>query len=415
MVLQKKERTWVMMNLEGQRKVVEAPKHVIMQRTGVSGRDLRILDPLLSYPSTIAGRGRAIIVNLEHIKAIITAQDLLFVNSTDPSAFSFLDDLHSQILCHHRATTQPQPPNESETKQDGMKILPFECLALEACLEAACGALENEAKILEQETYPALDKLTSQISTSNLECIRLVKSRLVALAARVRRVRDELEHLLDDNEHLAELYLTDKLVQQQLENSTASFMNDMENEVLQPDISDRIPPEVSLERGVDSASDHEDHENSADYSKDQMFGASNGVGSEMHEAQASTTYGAVTRHSFDVEELEMLLGAYFVQIGGTSNKLSRLREYVDDTEDYINITLDDKQNRLLQMGVKLGTANILLNAFICVTGLFSMNIHIDLYDTGMPQFLGTIFGCTVACIFLYVVAIIWYKCKRLLE
>jgi hypothetical protein len=28
--------------------------------------------------------------------------------------------------------------------QDGMKVLPFEFVALEACLEAACSCLENE-------------------------------------------------------------------------------------------------------------------------------------------------------------------------------------------------------------------------------------------------------------------------------
>ncbi|MED6175014.1 hypothetical protein PIB30_074531 [Stylosanthes scabra] len=52
--------------------------------------------------------------------------------------------------------------------EDGMKILPFEFVALEACLEAACSVLENEAKTLEHEAYPALDKLTSKISTLTL-------------------------------------------------------------------------------------------------------------------------------------------------------------------------------------------------------------------------------------------------------
>ncbi|KVH87749.1 Gelsolin domain-containing protein [Cynara cardunculus var. scolymus] len=42
----------------------------------------------------------------------------------------------------------------------------------------------------------------------------------------------------------------------------------------------------------------------------------------------------------DVEELEMLLEAYFMQIDGTLNKLTSLREYIDDTEDYINIQLE---------------------------------------------------------------------------
>lgn len=68
----------------------------------------------------------------------------------------------------------------------------------------------------------------------------------------------------------------------------------------------------------------------------------------------------------------------------------------------------EKQNRLLQVGVKLCTASVLLNALICVTGVFAMNIHIKLFDTGMPQFLGTIFGGIAACIFLYLVTGFWY-------
>lgn len=33
-------------------------------------------------------------------------------------------------------------------KQDGLKVLPFEFIALEACLEAACSCLENEVRTL---------------------------------------------------------------------------------------------------------------------------------------------------------------------------------------------------------------------------------------------------------------------------
>lgn len=93
----------------------------------------------------------------------------------------------------------------------------------------------------------------------------------------------------------------------------------------------------------------------------------------------------------------------------------KLREYVDDTEDYINIMLDDKQNHLLQMGVMLTTATVVLNAFIVVAGVFGMNIHIDLFTTGMPQFLWTVGGSAMGTVFLYVIAIAWMKHKRLLE
>ncbi|CAK9168261.1 unnamed protein product [Ilex paraguariensis] len=45
---------------------------------------------------------------------------------------------------------------------DGLNLLPFEFVALEACLEAACSSLHNELRTLEQEAHPALDKLTSK-------------------------------------------------------------------------------------------------------------------------------------------------------------------------------------------------------------------------------------------------------------
>ncbi|CAK8544480.1 unnamed protein product [Lathyrus sativus] len=114
----------------------------------------------------------------------------------------------------------------------------------------------------------------------------------------------------------------------------------------------------------------------------------------------------------------MLLEAYFVQIDGTLNKLSTLTEYVDDTEDYINIMLDDKQNHLLQMGVMLTMATLVVSAFVVVAGVFGMNIHIELFDSdkyGTREFMWTVGGGTAGTIFLYVVAIAWCKYKRLLE
>jgi magnesium transporter len=41
---------------------------------------------------------------------------------------------------------------------------------------------------LEIEAYPLLDELTSKISTLNLERVRRLKSRLVALTRRVQKV-----------------------------------------------------------------------------------------------------------------------------------------------------------------------------------------------------------------------------------
>lgn len=58
-------KTWMLLDDKGETMMLEVDKYAIMHRVGIHARDLRILDPLLSYPSTILGRERAIVLNLE--------------------------------------------------------------------------------------------------------------------------------------------------------------------------------------------------------------------------------------------------------------------------------------------------------------------------------------------------------------
>ncbi|KAI3912361.1 hypothetical protein MKX01_038423 [Papaver californicum] len=388
-----------------------------MRRTGLPARDLRILDPVLSHPSSILGREKSIVVNLDHIKAIITATEVFVLNFNDPVVYPFVHDLEQKVvsdthqtLNNNNLVTEEEPQNEIEElglrqfrdlfhssaddkdavkglldvrKMGGPVVLPFEFKVLEVCLEFACKSLETETSTLEQEAYPAVDELTSKISNLNLQGARQIKSRLVALLGRVQKVRDELENLLDDDMDMAEMYLTDKLVHLGSEEAASKDDKEINND--------------------ECESDNESDDD---------------VDSQSNKSSMLTGY-----FKPNVEELEMLLEAYFAQIEGTLNKLSTMREYIDDTEDYINIMLDDKQNQLLQMGVLLSTANLLLNAGIVVVGLYGMNIHIELFDylTGenetnysSTKFLQTVCGTFVGCIVLYIIAIFCGKEKGLL-
>lgn len=63
---------------------------------------------------------------------------------------------------------------------------------------------------LEAAAYPALDGLTTSVSTANLERVRRVKGRLVRLTTRVETFRELLEKLLDDDKDMHAMNLTAK-------------------------------------------------------------------------------------------------------------------------------------------------------------------------------------------------------------
>ncbi|KAA8550797.1 hypothetical protein F0562_002481 [Nyssa sinensis] len=270
-------RSWMLLDYSGQGTILDLDKYAIMSRVPINARDLRILDPLLSYPSTILGRERAIILNLEHIKAIITTEEVLLRDPLDDNVIPIVEELQRRLppvdaCCQGQGEDEEHPRAPKDVENE----FPFEFRALEVALEAICSFLDARTRELETDTYPALDELTSKISSRNLDRVRKLKSAMTRLTNRVQKVRDELEQLLDDDDDMADLYLSRKL---------------------------------------------------------------NWIFFTYQWASAATVHG-----EDDVEELEMLLEAYFMQIEGTLNKLTTLRDYIDNTEDYINIQLDNHRN-----------------------------------------------------------------------
>ncbi|THG16465.1 hypothetical protein TEA_010232 [Camellia sinensis var. sinensis] len=349
-------RTWFVVSKLGNSRIEELGKQAIMLRSGVQAHDLRVVESELLNPSAILRRERAIVVNLEHIKAIITANEVLVPNPKDPFMGSFVCDLEFKLsdfgatMVSNKAMEQSPsntPPDASDrspkspaewSNRGNSKPLPFEFRAFEICLESVCRSLESETSTLEEEAYPALDELSAKTSTHNLKHVRVIKGRLVALSGRVQKVRDEFEHLLDDDLDMSQMYLTDKLASLQSEGLEVELENDAN----------------AFKSGNDSDEDMSSKKSSID----------------------------VSDLKPNVEELEMLLGAYFVQIEGILNKLSTLREYIHNTEDYINIVLDDKQNQLLRMGIIITTGALMFNLGVVAAGFLSINIHIPLFDSG---------------------------------
>ncbi|KAF5738585.1 magnesium transporter CorA-like family protein [Tripterygium wilfordii] len=325
----KKKTSWMILDNTGNEITKEWDKQYIMQHVLIHARDLRILDPLLSYPSTILGRDGAIILNLEHIKAIITAEEVLLRDPLDENVVLVVQELRRRLppVNANSKTEYLGGQNDVEVCEEDES--PFEFRALEVALEAICSFLAARTTELETAAYPALDELTSKISSRNLDRVRKLKSAMTRLTARVQKVRDELEQLLDDDDDMADLYLSRKLA--------------------------GASSPVSGSGGAN------------------WLPASPTIGSKISRASRASV-ATVRGDENDVEELEMLLEAYFMQIDGTLNRLTTLREYIDDTEDYINIQLDNHRNQLIQLELFLSSGTVCVSIYSLVTAIFGMNI-----------------------------------------
>ncbi|XP_031282834.1 magnesium transporter MRS2-4 isoform X1 [Pistacia vera] len=400
----KKARLWMRFDFTGKSELVECDKGVIIERAGIPGRDLRILGPVFSHSSNILdscpgcdsrgstnkykAREKAMVVNLEFIKAIVTSQEVLLLDPLRQEVLPFVDQIRQQLphkssFSTSGARAADVQDNElqvstrglwspiPEAVEGGQNELPFEFQVLEIALEVVCTYLDSSVAELERDAYPVLDELARNVSTKNLEHVRSLKSNLTRLLARVQKVRDEIEHLLDDNEDMAQLYLTRKRIQ-----------NQQAEALLAAAASNSIVARAPHLRRL-----------------------------------SSNRSGSLVTSTFmddnDVEDLEMLLEAYFMQLDATRNKILSVREYIDDTEDYVNIQLDNQRNELIQLQLILTIASFAIAVNTLIAGIFGMNIPCELYHIhGIFEiFVGS---TTAASVLLFILVLGYARWKKLL-
>lgn len=374
------------MDQTGRHELVELDKNAIIRRASIPARDLRILGPVFSQSSNILAREKAMVVNLEFIKAIVTAEEVLLLDPLRKEVLPFVDQLRQQLPCKsplHGAGHEDEQDIETRVSTgrqwlpvpeatEGLQCeLPFEFQVLEIALEVVCTYLDSSVADLETNAYPVLDELARNVSTKNLEHVRSLKSNLTRLLARVQKVRDEIEHLLDDNEDMAHLYLTRKWIQNQQSESLLGAL---------------------ASNSIVTASPHLRR-----------------LGSARSGSMVTSNF----QDDDDVEDLEMLLEAYFMQLDGTRNKILSVREYIGDTEDYVNIQLDNQRNELIQLQLTLTIASFAVAVETLIAGWFGMNIPFPLYNVN-GVFWYFVAGITAACILLFLLVLGYARWKKLL-
>ncbi|KAI4326240.1 hypothetical protein MLD38_031573 [Melastoma candidum] len=165
-------RSWIRVDSLGISEVLEVDKFTMMRRCDLPAGDLRLLDPLFVYPFTILGREKAIVMNLEQIRCIITVDEVLLLNSLDSCVLQYVMELQRRLATAGVGDMwEPDGPADTGRQRGSRNFdsmfqspspdyLPFEFRALEVALEAACTFLDSQAAELEIEAYPLLDELT---------------------------------------------------------------------------------------------------------------------------------------------------------------------------------------------------------------------------------------------------------------
>lgn len=359
-------------------------------------RDLRILDPMLatSYPSALLAREKSIIVNMEFVKMVIGLDRCYVTNLEDPNAAHFVEYLQERLR-----------GLRGSDERDKELFLPFELRVLESALDYVSKYLEQQVSDVEAATHPALDALTQNISTSNLERVRRIKNRMVRLNMRIETLKEVLEKTLDDDADMKDFNLS-ALEEERLEDVNREFQR-----------MSSTPFDMPMATASPS------------------FGKA-GVNAEYSSSSSSDTS---LDSDEDVEVVEQLLESYFMRLDNTwnryvasmfslslspvishpclPNRMQTLSEYVDDTEDFINIELDSHRNQLIRLDIVLTTFTTSMALITAVTALFAMNVRLEPYSDGKaPYSWFVLITCTSAAgaVGLFTLVLAYCKWRKLL-
>ncbi|KAK9447815.1 uncharacterized protein V1518DRAFT_420506 [Limtongia smithiae] len=189
-------------DLEGNVTVVsgEFKKSELLLKHGLLPRDLRKLDTGTAAPMpSILVRNSSILVNLLHIRALIKADMVLLFDaygSTDSQTQSvFMYDLEGKLRQGSKA----------------MGGLPYEMRALEAILISVVTALDAEMKVHTTIVAGILADLENDIDREKLRHLLIQSKTLSAFLQKATLVRDAINEVLDQDDDLAAMYLSEKL------------------------------------------------------------------------------------------------------------------------------------------------------------------------------------------------------------
>lgn len=165
---------------------------------GLLPRDLRKIDS--SNLPHILIRPSAILLNLLHLKVLIKHDRVLlfdvYGSKTSYPQSAFMYDLQGKL--------------QQKSTQSSGGGLPYEFRALEAVLTSVTSELEADFEAVREPVMQNLNELEDDIDRQRLRNLLILSKRVSTFEQKAKLVRDAIEDLLEADDDLAAMYLTEK-------------------------------------------------------------------------------------------------------------------------------------------------------------------------------------------------------------
>ncbi|KAK9810373.1 hypothetical protein WJX72_009623 [[Myrmecia] bisecta] len=435
-------RKWLRIDSVGNMTYVTADKHTLVTELSIPYRDLRMIDPLIPmpYPTALFIREKALVVNFESTRMIICKDQVLVLSAPSAShpsmgAFPtpdnpFIKDLVSRL-------TSKESGGDNWQVERGM---PYELRALETVLMHGVKQLDTETCDLEQKAGFSLDRLQMKVSKKELENVKNVKSTLNRLLARVAKIKQVLEDILDDDHDMQDMYLARREEDAIVRQPSLDVTHFRSDSLTREEVSE-LARRHSIEEdgGHDASAGHAEagtpksHDADSSEPDDKGPEAAPLLGRNINRSRFAIIHlqaapspnvesdadavgrGRLNSHSgprppflerlsrdganpvdledavqtvswtkainmvdpHDIEECEDLLEAYFMQVDGNLSRLYILKERIEATEALISIDLDNRRNELVAFDLLLTIATVSLTLVAVIGSLFGMNLHFN--------------------------------------
>ncbi|KAH3680049.1 hypothetical protein WICPIJ_008430 [Wickerhamomyces pijperi] len=153
---------------------------------------------------SISVRRNSILINLLNINCLIKSNEMIIFDDLNSTAESNSSHTRSEFL---KDLEMRLRVNESD--------LPYEIKAFESVLISIVKNLNSEMKVITTVTNGIINELEQNISRENLRFLLIQNKKISNFQRKTTLIRDCIDEVLDNDEDLANIYLTDKQAGQQ--------------------------------------------------------------------------------------------------------------------------------------------------------------------------------------------------------